>query len=77
MLGVEAADNILFGSKVGASCHLSMCGCGCRRWARLTRKQWPSRVRRFGYTVMCACLLSWCHMLSSLDHCFFIILAWQ
>ena len=31
MLGVEAADNILFGSKVGASCHLSMCGCGCRR----------------------------------------------
>ena len=44
MLGVEAADNILFGSKVGASCHLSMCGCGCRRWARLARKQWPLRT---------------------------------
>ena len=31
MLGVEAADNILFGSKVGALCHLSMYCCVCRR----------------------------------------------
>ena len=74
MLGVEAADNILFGSKVGA-CVFSTCCCGCRRWARLAPKQWPLWVRQYGYTEMCTCLLKCFHAFIAfpathcLEHC--------
>ena len=46
-----------------------------RLWVQKIGKA-HAQAMAFTYTMMCACLLSWCHMLSSLDHCFFIILAW-